>query len=86
MVYGLRDGIFFRLLYHHIVLCIDLFLTSHEEGNFNLVPGVSHLPAQAREERGLSSLAWGNFWQICRLFEVFLDAKRNINIIYLIFL
>ena len=34
MVYGLRDGIFFRLLYHHIVLCIDLFLTSHEEGNF----------------------------------------------------
>ena len=34
MVYGLRDGIFFRLLYHHIVLCIDLFLTSHEEGIF----------------------------------------------------
>ena len=59
MVYGLRDGIFFRLLYHHIVLCIDLFLTSHEEGNF---------------------------WQICGLFEVFWDAKRNINIIYLIFL
>lgn len=50
-------GFFFRL-YYHIVLCIDLFLTSHEEGNF---------------------------WQICRLFEVFWDAKRNVNIIYLIF-
>ena len=59
MVYGLRDGIFFRLLYHHVVLCIDLFLTSHEEGNF---------------------------WQICKLFEGFWDAKQNINIIYLIFL
>lgn len=33
MVYGLRDEIFFRLNYH-IVLCIDLFVTSHEEGNF----------------------------------------------------
>ena len=54
MVYGLRDGIFLRLNYH-IVLCIDLFLTSHGEGNF---------------------------WQICRLFQVFCDAKQNIIIIY----
>ena len=38
---------FFRL-YYHIVLCTDLFLTSHEDGNF---------------------------WQICRLFEVFWDAN-----------
>ena len=38
---------FFRL-YYHIVLCTDLFLTSHEDGNF---------------------------WKICRLFEVFWDAN-----------
>lgn len=50
MVYGLRDGIFldFSFLDYHIVLCTDLFLTSHEDGNF---------------------------WQICRLFEVFWDAN-----------
>ena len=33
MVYGLRDEIFLRLNYH-IVLCIDLFLTSHGRAIF----------------------------------------------------
>ena len=76
MVYGLRDGIFFRLLYHHIVLCIDLFLTSHEEGNFNLIPRVSHLPAQAREERGLSSLAWAISLSLGAIFGRFADSLK----------
>ena len=52
---------FFRL-YYHIVLCIDLFLTSYEEGNYFL---------------GNLQTLW---------FEVFWDAKRNIDIMYLIFL